>query len=62
MAKPYFTRPAYFTNPEGIYFVEKKKPLSKMDKGFSFLERVTRLELASAPRQIAFAGDPAPLD
>ena len=23
MAKPYFTREAYFTNPAGIYFVEK---------------------------------------
>ena len=35
MAKPYFTHEVHFANPERIYFVVKKKPLS-FDKGFFF--------------------------
>ena len=36
MAQPYFTRKAYFTNPKGIDFTEKKHRLSKTN-GVSFL-------------------------
>ena len=31
MAKQYFTREAYFTNPKGIYFVEKRRLLSQIN-------------------------------